>query len=228
MKNNYKVFFVLIGLMVLIKAIDMIFDPNKIFDGRTAVFSWIELAITLALGTAGIFFYNKLGFPVFLNKRFKTKKTIFTSIGLGLGFALLFVIYDSIARIGDISVGLPISILFYIWGAISSETIFRLFAIGLFTWIGALIFKNHKNKVYWTVAGILSFFAAFSMLSAFLNPDIPLNMPNPFLFGLLGILVISSELAAFKLLKKYGFLSSLIFRISFYSIWHIVWPYIFY
>ena len=136
----------------------------------------------------------------------------------------MFVIYDSIVRIGDISVGLPISVLFYIWGAVSSETIFRLFSIGFFSWLGALIFKNHKSKVYWTVASALSLFAALSMLSAFSNPDIPLNNPGHFLLALLGILVFLSEMASFNLLKRYGFLSSLIFRFSFYSIWHIIWP----
>jgi len=82
--------------------------------------------------------------------------------------------------------------------------------------------------VFWIVATILSLVATFGMLSAFSNPEIPLNMPNPFLFALMGVLVLTSELGAFKLLKKYGFLSSLIFRLSFYSIWHIIWPFIFY
>ncbi len=216
--------------MIIIKLFDLIFNPNKVFPGRTAVFSFLEILIVLFFGGIGLLCYKKIGLPEFLNKKFKTKKAILISIGLGLGFALLFAIYDSIAKIGDMSVGLPISILFYIWGAIASESIFRLFAIGCFSWFfGNLILRKKYNKqVYWILAVIFSGIAVFSMLSAFSIPDVPLNRPNDSLFIVLGCLVFVSELAAFKLLKKYGFLSPLIFRLSFYLIWHMIWPVVFY
>jgi len=230
MKNSASVFLILIAVMILIKIFDLVFNPNKVFFGRTAVFSWIEILIIFALGILGLFFYNKVGLLKFLNKEIKKKKTILTSIGLGLGFSLVFVIYDLFVKIGNINVGLPTGIFFYIWGAISTETIFRIFAIGIFSWlIGNLILKKKYNKqVYWIIAIILSLVAAFSMTSAFSNPEIPLNPTPNILILVLGALVFASELTAFKLLKKYGFLSPLIFRLSFYSIWHIIWPVIFY
>jgi len=75
-KNNYWVFFGLIGIMMLIKIFDIIFNPNKIFPGRIVVFSVIELLITLALGTAGQFFYNRIEVPELLNEKIKTRKII--------------------------------------------------------------------------------------------------------------------------------------------------------
>lgn len=225
--RNYLVLVGLIGIMIIIKLFEIIFNPNNIFPGRTASFSIIEIIITLIFGIMGIFLYNKIELPPFWNEKIKRNNIFLLSIGYGVAFAILFTLYDSFAKIGDISVGLPIALLFYIWGAISSEVIFRLFGIGLLTWVGYLFFKK-REIVFWTSASILSFIAAAGMLSAFSNPDIPLTKPNNFLFIVLGALVFSSEMFAFKLLKKYGFISNLLFRLGFYSIWHILWPILFY
>ena len=228
--KSTQIFIGFVIVMILIKIVDIIFNPNKIFAGRIEMFPWQEILLVLILGGLGLWGYKQINLPKFLNEKFKTKKALWTSIGLGLGFAIIFVIYDSFVRIGNISVGLPISILFYIWGAIVSESIYRLFAIGFFGWIfGNLIFKRRYNKqIYWILAIIFSGIAAFSMLAAFSLPGVPLVKPSTFLFILLGGLVFISELVSFNLLKKYGFLSSLLFRLSFYSIWYIIWPVIFY
>ena len=222
-----KIIFALITIMILIKIFDAIFNPNKTFSGRTAAFLWIEIITVTILGLLGSFLYKKIKLPE-LNRI--NKKAILTSALYGIGFGILFVTYDSIAKIGYMSVGFPLSIIFYIWGAITSEVIFRLFAISLFVFlISNFLFKKKYNKqVYWTGAVILSLITAISMLMAFTNPEIPLNKPTPILYATLGILVFASEIFSFKLLKKNGFLSPLTFRLSFYLIWHIIWPPLFY
>jgi len=228
--SSTKTFLALVGFMILIKFFDLIFDPNKIFPGRVAIFSWIEILIVLFFGGLGLICYKKIGLPKFWNEKFKTKKSVFSSIGLGLGFALVFVLYDFVARIGDISVGWPLSPVFYIWGAISAEATYRLFAIGCFSWLfgNFILKKRYKVQVYWVFAIIFSGIAVFSMLSAFSIPEVPLVKPSMCLFVLLGGLVFVSEMVAFKLMKVYGFLSNLIFRLSFYSVWHVAWPIIIY
>jgi len=64
-----------------------------------------------------VFLYNKIKFSDFWNKNIKKAKTILIYLGSGLLFGILLVIIDSIARIGNIHVGWPFSVLFYIWDA---------------------------------------------------------------------------------------------------------------
>ena len=66
--SSTKIFLGLIGIMILIKLFDIIFNPNKIFPGRTAVFSWLEIGITLFFGGLGLLCYKKFGLPDFLKK----------------------------------------------------------------------------------------------------------------------------------------------------------------
>ncbi len=231
--NNFKsknIFLALVTVMILIKLFDLIFNPNKVFPGRVAVFSWVEILVVLILGIIGLLLYKKIKLPKFDNKKIRQSKTLLYSIGFGLVFSTILVIIDFFAKIGDISVGLPLAPLFYIWGAISSEVIFRLFGISLFIWLfgNIILKKKYKEKVYWIGAIVLSLLATTTMLSAFSNPSIIINKPSTFLLTLFGLVTFLTEMFAFKLLKKYGFLSNLIFRLSFYLVWHIIWPLAFY
>ena len=224
LSRTHCIFGSLIGLMVLIKIFDLVFNPNKIFPGRIAVFPWLEILITLVLGIIGLFLYKKTRLPGF--EEIRKRKAIIISIGAGLGFSILLVIIDAFARIGDISVGWPLSIIFYIWGSISTEIIFRLFAISLIVWLfsNVIFRKKHNTQIYWIGSAILSLIVVASMVMGLMQ------IANLSILTLLliGIIVIISELASFKLLRKYGFLSNLVFRMSFYLIWHILWPVVFY
>ncbi len=219
MKDKH-IFYGLLGLMVLIKLSDILFGFPKEFAGRTAVFPWLELIIALAFGLVGIHYYAKTILPKFL----KDKLTVGFSFFLGVGFGGAFALYDYIFILGDMSVGWPTSIPFYLWGAILTEILFRLFAISLLFWLGTLVFKYYPKQVFWAAASVLSFAAVVMMLVVLTN----LQMTGTYALGALGLLIFLSEMASFYLLQKAGFLSSLLFRIGFYSVWHILWPIIFY
>lgn len=223
--QNFRILMSLVAIMAIIKIYDLILDPNRIYNGRNAVFPLNELIAVFVFGIVGLMMYHRLGLPGFI-KGLNKGRVLLLSFTTGLGFAIIFVIFDSFARIGDMSVGLPTGMFFYLWGAISTEVIMRLFAFSFLAYIiGVLFMKGkHEDRVFSVVASIISLISAIMMILAFFNPITGLNNPGNIMLGILGILVFVSELYAFSLFKKYGLVSTLIYRIGFYLVWHILWP----
>ena len=220
-----KIFFLsLMMIMLLIKLFDLIFNPNKIFPGRIASFPFIELVMVGILGVLGLLMYKRLGFPDFETV---LGRPILLTVSLGLLFSLFLALIDSFAVIGNLSVGYPLSILFYTWGAISTEIILKLFLITFLVWLISIVVfrRKYQEPVFWICAVLASFLVTFGMLGVISNLETPVA---PFFLFLIGLIVFSSEIVSFKLFKELGFLSSLIFRFSFYLIWHILWPLVFY
>ena len=106
----------------------------------------------------------------------------------------------------------------------------HLFPVTLFTWIfsNLLLRKRHAKAVYWTGATLLSLVGAVGMASAFANPDIPLTARYVFVPQVIGILVFGVEMAVLGVLRRLGFIAALSTRLGFYSVWHVIWPLVFY
>jgi hypothetical protein len=219
-----RIFIGIIGLLLLVKLLDLAF-PISAAGPRQASYPWVELLLIAALGWLGIILAERINIPKMWNRKFLKCPISFFYAGIGIGAA--FMLYDSIAHIGDISVGLPASLLFYIWGAVSTEVIMHLFPVAFLTWLFGF-FIRQKDILFWVFASIVSVVSAASMLAAFGNPAIPLVKPGIALLGLLGIMVFAAEMVSFRLLKGYGLLASIIYRLSFYLVWHIIWPFVYY
>lgn len=230
MKKSTKVFLLIVLVLVGIKAYDLIFEPNKIFPGRTAIFSEIELLLIILGGFLGMYLGRKIRLPEVWNENIRNLKGVVRPILIGLIFGGLLIIFDYFARIGDINVGWPLSVPFYLWGAVSTEVILHYLPLTAVTWlIGSIILRERYNDiVYWTLGVLLSLFAVSSMLMAFSIPEIPLNNPGTIMLTVLGVITFVSELAAIKIIKEWGLVSAIIYRLSIYSLWHIIWPLIIY
>ncbi len=229
-KKDTLIILTLFFIMFIIKLFDVFFSPNHIYPGRIASFSWIEILAVFTLGYIGLAISRRIKLLEVFNEKESKKNTLLFPFLIGLGLGVVFISFDFVFKIGDINVGWPLSGPFYLWGAISQEIISHFFPVLLLTWgISALFFRNkYKNKIYWAIAFLLGLAGSIGMISAFNNPNIPLNESFNFVPYVIGLMVFIGELVIFKILKKYGLISAIFTRLGFYMIWHIIWPIVFY
>ena len=228
--RNEKTIICFSFVMLVIKIFDLLISPNHVFEGRIAVFSWLELAAVFIVGMIAAKISGKTEIPEMWDKGISNRKRIAFPFLSGLIIGLVFAIFDSFLKIGDISVGWPLSPAFYLWGAISQEILVHFFPMVLLLWIFAgKIFKGRYFKqTYRIIALLISLVSAIGMVGAFGNPMIPLTARYFFVPYLIGALVFSAEMILFEFMKKYGLISSFFARYGFYFVWHIFWPLIFY
>ncbi|NPV50823.1 MAG: hypothetical protein HPY60_06455 [Candidatus Methanofastidiosum sp.] len=225
-----KTFLILIGIMLVIKLFDIIFSPNHIYPGRIASFSWIEIALAFILGYIGIRISDKVGIPSMWDPKVSNKNRFLLPIVVGILIGVIFITFDYYAKIGNMSVGFPLSILFYLWGGIYSEAVLHLFPVTLLVFLfSSKLLKGRYNKeVYWIFSVLLGLTSAFGMVMAFSIPGVPIHASSVYVIYSIGFLIFITELTVLYILRKYGFLSAISTRLSFYLIWHIIWPLIFY
>jgi len=225
-----KIFIGIVLILVSIKLFDIIVSPNHIYPGRIASFSWVEIVLVAILGFMGLKLSELTGFPAMWEPEISNKQRFLYPVLVGLGFGLIFMLFDSQARIGDMSVGFPLSIMFYLFGGIFSEIVLHIFPVTfLILLISNLALKKRfQDQVFWVAAIGISLFGAFSMIMAFNDPNIPVQISSNYLMIVISFLIFINELISLYFFRIYGFLSPIVLRLSFYFMWHIIWPVIFY
>ena len=217
-KESLSILKILAIGLIAIKILDLVLSPNHIFEGRIASFGWIDILLSIILGGVGIILWKKIGYPEEDVK--KTEKTdyIFMPLLVGLSFGIMFVIFDNFAKMGDMNVGFPTSILFYTFGAVTTELITHVFPIAFIVYFARKIklIENYPKEIFLVAAIALS------------DPSIPINIDSQLHAGILMLMIFTTELFSISLFKKYGIVSPIVFRLGFYLIWHIIWPNIIY
>jgi hypothetical protein len=230
LSTSDKIFVGIILILISIKLFDIIVSPNHIYPGRVASFSWVEIGLVAIFGFMGLKLSEITGFPAMWDQEISNKQRFLYPVIVGLLFGLIFMLFDSQASIGDMSVGFPLSILFYLFGGIFSEIVLHIFPVTFLIWLisNVVLKKKIQNQVFWVAAIGISLFDAISMIMAFNNPNIPLQISSTFLMIVLAFLIFINELVTLYFFRIYGFLSPIVLRLSFYLMWHIIWPVLFY
>jgi hypothetical protein len=120
----------------------------------------------------------------------------------------------------DVHVKLPLSILFYAYGATFLEILLRLFAIPFLVWLTSNLILRRKwqTQVFWFATIIAAFYEPLPYMTDALNHTGLLSA----LMIIVGPLFAANIIAAY-IFRKYGFLAPLLMRLSFYLVWHIAY-----
>lgn len=225
LRNNVVIVTALIAIMLIVKLIDIALAPEHVYPGRVAAFPWVELAITAGAGLIGAVLAARS--PILrLWPAQDTGKTLLLTFAIGAGLGAVLAAIDAWLRIGDMSVGLPLAPLFYLWGAVSQETITHFAPVALVA--GLLTFVSDSRRAqslaFWITATIMSALAALSMVAVFQNPDVPLHPAVAAAPMVIGAAVFLIEIALFAVFRAQGFIAALAMRLGFYAVWHIAWP----
>lgn len=226
MEKKDATFLTFILIMLLIKVLDTAINPVHVFPGRTASFPIIELVAVVLCGYISLILSSKIYLPEMWTDSVSDRQRLVYPFIIGITCGLAFWVFDYYARIGDMSVGFPMSLPFYLWGAVSTEILMHIFPFTVILYFSRN--ARHKDTIFYSVAFLLSGLAAMSMAAAFSIPDIPITASSNYIIIIAGVMVFITELLIMYLYKRYGMLAPVSMRLGFYVMWHIIWPLLFY
>lgn len=114
----------------------------------------------------------------------------------------------------------PASIPYFLYGGIVSEILSRLFPIPLMVWLisNLLLRGRAQGPVSWAAVLLSSFVEPLSQVGAMVMLGIGSGPSIAFTF----LLIFAANLALGRLFRAYGFGASVVMRLAFYSLWHVI------
>lgn len=220
----------LVGLMVGVRILFSVAAPDAPLASQAVLLSWPAIVVLSAVGAVGLVAASRTvvlspkeapgsgpddspQFPTIVRHRRYIEPVL-----VGLGFAVAFVALDLVRPLGIPRVQPPLSVPFYLFGAVASEILLRLGPLSLLVWLATRVRTDRRWQARLFVAGAL--------ITALIEP-----------VGLLGTLTLRSgavlgavlggtyllNLAAAYLFWRFGFLAAVIERAAFYLGWHVLY-----
>jgi hypothetical protein len=223
--RSLRIFLWLVAYLVLVKLTLGLFPAVFRSPAQAKVFDWPFLALWAALGFAGVTLSERTGFPPAWEKGSARSRLLIPAFW-GIGFGLLAIATDAAtgwteaiaAKLSQpsIHISFPASVVIYPGGAVIVEILYRLFPIPVLLWIVSSLILRGKGRdaTFWTLAALTSLLEPLGDLglrdqglptmAAVFVQDYALNFTQAWIF------------------RKRGFLASIVVRVAFYLVWHIL------
>lgn len=220
-------YLLLMAYLVVVKlAITFVPDAFR-STAQAAVFAWPMIAVLTVLGLGGLWLARRIGLPGFWNPDLPATRKWLLPVLLGVAFGALAIGVDAwtgwtdvIERklgLPSIHIEFPASLLIYPGGAVIVNVIYYLVPIPLLVWlVSSLLLRGRfQEPVFWTIGALA---AAIEPLSQ------DLSYPGPAWAMLLVLLSdYALNFAQVALFRRGGFFATVLLRVSFYLVWHVVW-----
>lgn len=219
-----------VGLSLILVAIKLLFDhyPGDFpIKQQAQAFTWPLVGGMILLGLVGLFADRGARLPDPLAdmnlERWGWFWSAVTGAIYGVVTILSFVLKPTHSVLntggGWDHVLLPWSIPFYAFGAIFLEFMLRLGALCIGFWLlHVLILRRRLRLVsFWLLSAVVSLYEIWPWIS----DDVAAHRWEKAAEGLLGPLYLSNLLEC-GLLYRYGWFAPIVFRLSFYLFWHIL------
>lgn len=220
-------YLLLMAYLVLVKLSIVAFPDAFRSTTQAAVFSWPMIGALTVLGLGGLWLARRVGLPGFWNPDLPATRKWLFPVFLGVGFGALSIAVDVLTGWTDvierkmglpsIHIDFPASLLIYPGGAVIVNVIYYLIPIPLLLWlVSSLLLRGRfREPVFWAVAAVA---AAIEPLTQ------DLHYPGPaWVMVLLLVTDYVFNLAQAALFRRGGFFATVLLRVSFYLIWHVVW-----
>jgi hypothetical protein len=230
---SLKVYLGLMAFLVAIKLVLTYFPEVFRSPAQAAVFEWKFLAIWTVTGLLGVMLADRTGFPPAWGEPGMNAKRVWLPLTLGVALGAIAIVTDLATgwtklvaekmHLPTIHIQFPASALIYTGGAIIVEVIYRLLLVPLLLWlISSVILRGRdEERVFWVLAVLTSFLEPLSQ-------DLREIITGPwrFAFGCVFAEDYALNLGQAGLFRRYGFLSSILLRVFFYLIWHVLWGFL--
>ena len=221
-----KTFLALVLLMLLGKAVWTYTGvDHPIVQNWTG--SWLALILAAFFGFIAIKLAEKTGFPDILDEKISNKERFFYPALLGFAFAIIEILVGLAMGLPNIHVPFPFSIPVYLSGGIFLEIIYHLIPTVFLVWLisNVLLKGKHQGQVFVVVAILASLWEPVMQITGMYRMGILTGT----VFGAgLFIFIFAGNLIPITLFRKYGFLTPVVWRLTDYSLWHVIWPMIYY
>jgi hypothetical protein len=219
-------FLILVSLMILGKGVWTYFGvDHPIVQNWTG--SWPAILLAAVFGFVAIQLAGKTGFPDIWDEKIPNRERLLYPVLLGVAFALLEILVGLAMGLPNIHVPFPSSIPVYVSGGIFLEILYHLIPVVFLTWlISNVLLKGERQ------AGV---FAVVAVLASLWEPV--MQMSGMYQMGMLSgmavgaglfLFIFAGNLIPIALFRKYGFLAPVIWRLTDYGLWHVIWPLAYY
>ena len=224
MKNlstSVKIYIGVVAFLFAVKLVFLLFPTRFPLAEQESAFYWTTIVVIALLGFVGLILSRKIGFPDIWDPRISVRQRFLLPIIIGLVYGLITVVRD-LPNPSPVHLKLPLSIVFYTYGAVFLEIMLRLFAIPFLVWlISSLILRGRgRTAVFWLAVVIAALYEPLPHISRELGDVTPIAVPRILVNWIFQPLFLAN-VASGWLLRKYGFLAPLTLRLAFYLVWHI-------
>jgi hypothetical protein len=217
-----KTFLAIVSLMMLGKAVWTFFGvDHPIVQNWTG--TWAALLLAAVLGFIALRLAGKTGFPEIWDDKISNKERFLYPVLLGVGFALVEILVGLAMGLPDIHVPFPFSIPVYLSGGIFLEILYHLIPTVFLVWILSNVLLNGKRQgeIFIAVALLVSVWEPVMQINVMYQMGL---LPGTALAAGLFTFIFAGNLIPVALFRKYGFLAPVIWRLTDYGLWHVIWP----
>ena len=233
LSTSTKIYFGLIAVLVLIKIFFLISPVTLPLAGNEGVFAPLTILILAVMGFVGLLLARRTGFADIWDEMVSNRQRLLIPCIVGLIYGVVTVAplllgesnrLHPLATGSDVHVKFPLSIPYYVYGALLLEIFLRLFCVPLLVWLISSVILRGKwqTPVFWFAACVVAFYEPMP----YMIEDFAGTRPFGYLYvvfsTVIGSLFISNVIAAY-LFRRYGFLAPVVMRLSHYLIWHIIY-----
>lgn len=213
-----------LGLVTLLVSTVM---PVEFVDQSQAGFfevqGWIAMSV---IGAIGVFMSTRTGFPDPVSSKIPAWKRFGIPAAIGLVAGALFLATDVATGLSRLQaeqfdlpstdIGFPASVLVYSAAAVYVEVVYRLFPIPLIMLIVSnLILRGRgATPVFWVLAVLTSLIEPLSQTASSVLAPLP--------WGLVLTESFAVNFTQAVVFRKYGFLASILVRVAFYAVYHVI------
>jgi hypothetical protein len=201
--------------------------PTDFVDASQAGFfemqGWIAMSV---LGAIGVFLSTRTGFPDPVSGEISPWRRFGLPVAIGLIGGVVFLLTDIATGLSRTTaeeydlpssdIGFPASLFVYSAASVYVEIVFRLLPIPLFMLIiSNLILRGRgATPVFWILAVLTSMIEPLSQTSSQVLAPLPWAVVLTESFAV--------NLAQAAVFRRFGFLASILVRVAFYAIYHMI------
>lgn len=212
---------IIIALAILLTIMHALRIDETIPVEQRSLLSPPALIVLALLGLAGVYLSERTGFAGVWDKAVPLKHKVFIPLLFGVAFGVGFMVLRLLQFLPDLEEPpFPASLLYFLYGGVLSEITFRLFPLPLVVWLisNLLLRGKAQEPVAWIAVVWSSLLEPLAQVGAMML----LRIDNPLGIAATFILVFSANLVLARLFRKYGFGASVVMRLAFYFVWHII------
>jgi hypothetical protein len=191
-------------------------------EAQQTAFEWRVLLAVASCGLFALVLAPYARFPDMWDRAVPHGKRLVAPVIWGIVYGLVTVVRDLPNPSGD-HLYYPASIPFFAYGAIFLEILLRLFGVTLIAWlIGELLLFGHlRNMAFWIGNVVMSLYEPLPQIWEDLQRvERPEQAAVTVVNWGFHPLFLANLLTGY-LYRRFGFLSAVLFRMSFYAVWHV-------
>ncbi len=220
--GSFVTFGLLVGVLVGAKLYFTDHPTDFPLEAQASAFEWRALWTLVSCGLLGLLLAPYARFPDMWDRSVPHRKRLLVPVVWGIVYGLVTVVGD-LPNPSEIHLYYPASIPFYAYGAVFLEILLRLFGVTLITWLTAEVFlMGHlRNAAFWVANVATSLYEPLPHIWEDLQKvEQPVQVPVTLIDWAFQPLFLSNLLTGY-LYRRFGFLTAVLFRVSFYAVWHV-------